>query len=226
MQEDDDYDCHGCTLPPPPCSSCGSGGNGGSGGGEGNHDHQDDIVIPFDTDGIVNSIPWTAEQWAIVATTADEIALIWDSLLGIYVLTWVGVGLAGGLMFEGNPVTGLAGAVAGYIIGEGSVSLSGALFPGNLVASSATVAGAIADAKNGNTSVNGQLSISSNGVNLTANGQIASTTITSTALTTVGWAANVVVLSLPLQIAAVKNDRGEFGSVNLPVNINVSLLDR
>ncbi len=185
-------------------------------------DNNDDIIVPFDTDEIVSTVPGTAEQWSMGASVLDEVALAWDTLLGIYVLTWAGIGLAGGLMFEGNPVTGVAGAVAGYIIGEGSVFMSGALFPGNLVATAATAAGAIADAKSGNTSINGQLSIVSNHINLTANGQIASSTIVSTTLSTLGWAANLVTLSLPLQLAAVENDRGTFGSVNLPVSVNFS----
>ena len=35
MQEDDDYDCHGCTLPQTP-----NGGNGGGSGDNGNNDHE------------------------------------------------------------------------------------------------------------------------------------------------------------------------------------------
>jgi len=208
----------------------GAGGGGGDGHSGGGHHHDNDLeddldggmTIPFDTDEIVNSIPGTSQQWSTIASAADEIALAWDILLGVYVLVWAGIGLGGGLMFEGNPVTGLAGAAAGFIIGEGSVFMSGALFPGNIIASAATVAGSIADAKSGNTSIAGQLSISQNGINLTANGQVASTTVISTALSAVGWPANIVSISLPLQLAAVENDRGTFGSFNLPVDINIT----
>jgi RHS repeat-associated protein len=188
-----------------------------------NFNKDNPLVIPFDTDEMVANIPGTAEQWAQRAAIADEVALAYDLLLGVYVLTWVGVGFTVGLPFEGIvPVSGPAGAAAGYIVGEGSISQSGALWPGNIIAGYATYAGAIADAKSGKTSIEGQLSISPQEISLEAHGQVSSNTLISGALTSVGVAANIVTLSLPLQLAAVENDRGTFGSSSVPVNINVS----
>ena len=186
-------------------------------------DDDDDIVIPFDTDDFAEIIPGTAEQWAEGAKLLDEIALATDTLLGLYVLALAGVGLAGGLTFEGNPVTGLAGAAAGYIIGEGSVAASHALIPGNIIATMSMAAGLMAEMKSGNTSIEGSLSVSSDSVSLAASGQVSSGALTSVGLTAVGWAANLVTLSLPLQAAAVANDRGWFSSINIPVNIDLSL---
>ncbi len=181
------------------------------------------ITMDFDTDKFVAGRDGTSEEWAQRARLVNEAALAYDTLLGLYVLSWAVVGFLIGVPFEGiAPVSGPAGAAAGYIMGEGSISLSGAVWPGNVIAGYATYLGAVADAKSGNTSIKGQISISPRALNLDVHGKISSNTLISGTLTTVGLAANIVTLSLPLQAASVANDRGFFGSTNLPVNISIS----
>ncbi|RMH43810.1 MAG: RHS repeat-associated core domain-containing protein [Gammaproteobacteria bacterium] len=172
-------------------------------------------TITFDTNDIVDQIPGTAEQWGTASLLLDEVALAYDTALGIYVLCWTGIGALGGLTFEGNPVTGAFGAAAGYIIGEGSIYASGALFEGNLISSTATLAGLISDMKNGNTHLQGTISITSDNVRFRVNAQVSSGALTSMALSGIGWGANLVALSLPLQAMAVVNDKGWLPSANM-----------
>jgi hypothetical protein len=216
MDDGDDGGCYPCTQLPDPIPDPDDDDD--------NNPTQpdDDIVYTFDTDDLVEKLPFTVEQWTEGAKVLNEIALAYDTILGIYVLAWTGIGLAGGLTFEGNPVTGAVGAAAGYIIGEGTVAGSNALFPGNIIASLSTTAGLVADMKSGNTSIDGSLSISSHSINLSASGEISSGALRSVVLTGIGWGANIVTLSLPLQAASVANDRGWFPSTSITRNINLS----
>ena len=50
------------------------------------------LTIPIDTEEIANYVPGTAEQWATGAKVLDYVALGYDTLLGLYVLAWTGVG--------------------------------------------------------------------------------------------------------------------------------------
>lgn len=208
-------------------SGSGSGGgdtppNPDGPGGDYSNNQTNNINLPFDTYYLANLIPGTPEQWKTAGDLLDEAALGADAIAGLFVLGVTAIGTGGGFTFGGDPVTGLAGAAAGYVAGETMVGLSGYLNVGNTLATASTLIGTFADTKSGTDRIRGDLQISPGNIHLVGEGQISTGTITSGALTSWGWGTPITTLSLLLQTASVANDRGVFPTWSVPFNFNFS----
>ena len=185
----------------------------------------------FDSRDLFNQIlpNQSPDQLRDFAASADKLALGIDIGAEAGVLTMaLGTGILGGLVgFEGEPVTGPAAFGAGWILGETLVQP--VLQAANFISTVATSASILADAKTGETGIYGDVSASGSNMSLNATVNVSSNTKTSSSLTSVGWAANLTELSLPLQALAVKNDQGKLSSfiTNLypsnSFNLNVSI---
>jgi RHS repeat-associated protein len=177
-----------------------------------------DININIDSQEIANNILGlvnSASQSSInvedlrnFATNADEVALGIDLTAEAVVGGFIAVGVAGGLTFEGNPVTGGAGAAAGWILGETNPVVQGLMFTGNVIATASSAASIFADSLTGATSFQFQFSMSQGQVSMAANMTASSNTMISAFTTAVGWATKIVEVSLLLQSMAVANDHG------------------
>jgi RHS repeat-associated protein len=178
------------------------------------------ISLTYDSQVFVNQyLPFTATQWGNASLFLDRAALGIDVLAALIVLGHVGVGAAGGLTFEGNPVTGGAGAAAGYILGEMNPVVRGLVGLGNGLATFATYAGIVQAEKTGDVRLVASANIGQSGIGLSAQAYISGNTAASVGLTAAGLLAQPVSVSLPLQLLAVMNDEGSFPLPAIDVGI-------
>jgi hypothetical protein len=208
-------DCGGSIFNAGDSDGGGTGSNGG--GGEGNNNDEGTtlptptIGFSYDSQVFANQyVPFTASHWGNVSLFLDRAALGIDVLAALIVLGHIGVGAAGGLTFEGNPVTGAAGAAAGYIVGEMNPAVRGLVGLGNGLATLATYAGLVQAAKTGDVRLVTSASINRSGVGFSAQAHISGNAAASVGLTAAGLIAQPVAVSLPLQLLAVMNDEGSF----------------
>jgi hypothetical protein len=219
-----------CNLPE------GGGGSSGGGGGSGNNDDDrgggalaarkpSTFTIPFDTQDWANLIfpGYAPEQLWRFGTRLDQIALLVDLLAEGVVAVHVGIGAAG-FTFEGTPLSGPAGAGAGWIVGETSPITRGLVAVGNTMASAASFASVLADLKSGESRLYGSMTTSTAEVDLDVHLTFTTRTYVSISTATLGWSAQVVELSLALQSVAVLNDMailpgmrvGDMGGIRIP----------
>jgi hypothetical protein len=113
MQEDDDYNCHGCTLPPP-CNNCGGGGNeddnNNGGGGSSVEDFFSDIAYFADNVGAV-----TSDIEFIVVDTISVIVIVGGCSTGAGCLPALGYALAIDIGVSAFSPLGLVENVAGGV---------------------------------------------------------------------------------------------------------------
>jgi len=162
----------------------------------------------FDTKYITEVIPFTPDELRKAATQIDHFALGVDGLAEAIVLGHVGIGTAGGLTFEGNPVTGAIGAGAGWILGETNPVVQGLVTTGNVAATVASTSSILADVKSGDSRLQFQVSQSETQLTLKGNASVSSNSLASGYLTTLGWATRIVEGSLIVQGTAVAFDHG------------------
>ncbi len=123
----------------------------------------------------------------------DHFALAVDTFAETIVLGYVGMGIFGGTIFEGNPVSGIpSGAGAGWIIAEFNPFVQNLITLGNTSASAASLLSIAADVKTGDSRLQFQVSQSTNNIILKGNACISSNSFASGYLTTLGWLTRVV----------------------------------
>ena len=101
---------------------------------------------------------------------------------------------------------GVAGAGAGWIIGETNPITQGLVQAGNYTAAAATAMGIAADAKSGSLRMMGSIVEIDGKKNLVYYGAMPSSTGLSMTTTSAGFAARVVELSILLQVVAIKRN--------------------
>ena len=166
------------------------------------------LQIIIDTQQIAQRIPFSSRTWAQVATALDLFAWITDVLATGFVVTGTVLGFTGGTVVEEKPIPGgtIAGALAGWWMAE--LSVRPLLLTGNILASFATGATIISEAKEGETALQMVLSLNSAGVSYEYRLSIGPGTQVAVATTTLGWLAPEAFTSLLYQSIALASDIG------------------
>ena len=153
------------------------------------------------------------------ATKVDELSLGTDFAAEGIVGGFTAIGAAGGLTFEGNPVTGTVGAGAGWILGETNPVTRGLMLVGNMASTVSMISGVGADIKSGDTRLDVNLSSTNNGMIIQGNMTVSSNSVISVVATYAGFVSQPVEMSMGFQSIAVANDRGVFPSISFSVPI-------
>ncbi|MCS7252241.1 MAG: hypothetical protein NZ572_07435, partial [Thermoflexus sp.] len=166
------------------------------------------IQIIIDTQQIAQRIPLSSQTWAQVGTTLDFIAWLTDVWAAGTVAAGTVLGFTGGAIVEGKPIPGgtLAGALAGLWLTE--LSVRPLLLTGNVLATFATGATIISEAKEEKTRLQMTLTLDSGGLSYEYQLIVGSGSQIAIAMTTLGWLAPEAFTSLLYQSVALGSDVG------------------
>lgn len=148
----------------------------------------------FDSQDIADSLPFTHQEYADAATALDGGALASDIAAEAFVVTLTAVGALGASV-EGTPVAGPAGAYVGYWTTQ--IAVRPVMVMGNILATLATVATTVSEAKTGTNRLQLEASIGQDGLTVDANLSVGPSTQIAATLTGLGWIAPLTDL-LPL----------------------------
>jgi hypothetical protein len=166
------------------------------------------IQIIIDTQQIAQRIPFSSRTWAQVATTLDLSAWITDVLASGFVAAGTVLGFVGGAVVEGKPIPGgtIAGALTGLWMTE--VNVQPLIRVGNLLATGASFATLISEAKTGETRLQASLILSPEEFSLNYQAKIGPGSQVAVVTTTAGWLVWEAFSSLTLQSIALASDLG------------------
>ena len=174
------------------------------------------VLWKFDSQPLADNLLGTRQDWASAAMALDGAAEATDIAGEGMVVAATVAGFFGGTV-EGTPVLGAAGAAAGWWMGQ--IAVRPAIFAGNILATAATAATAVADAKSGSNRLQAELNVSQGNVTASSDLSIGSATQLSVVTTGIGWLAPLQEMSLALQTVAVASDVGAvstpWGSLNI-----------
>ncbi len=180
--------------------------------GNGNPDAVKEELVLFDTQAAANAfldlINFTPDGFTTLATEIDVLVWVGDTVLLVSVQT---IAITAGIVATANatPLAGMAAYIAA--LAEAELNSIIPLGVGNVLATTATGIGGIADIANGNTRFYVSIDSSQSGYNLNVNAKLSGSLSNSVAITGTGWIplAPPVELSWGLQTAAVANDLGK-----------------
>lgn len=140
----------------------------------------------------------------------DGAALASDAAAVVFVWTMAAIG-AVGTSVEGTPVVGPAGAYAGWWMGQ--IAVRPMIIAGNWLATFATAATAVSEAKTGANRVQAEVSLSvQSGVQAEMHATMGPGTQVASVLTGLGWLAPLAEPSIVLQAAAIAADLGWYST--------------
>ncbi len=166
------------------------------------------LQIIIDTQQIAQRIPFSSRTWAQVATALDLSAWITDVLATGFVVTGTVLGFVGGAVVEGKLIPGgtIASALAGLWMAE--VNVQPLIRVGNLLATGASFATLISEAKTGETHLQVSLILSPEEFSLSYQARIGPGSQVAMTITTAGWLVWEAFSSLTLQSIALASDLG------------------
>jgi len=166
------------------------------------------IQIIIDTQQIAQRIPFSSRTWTQIATTLDLLAWITDVLASGFVVTGTVLGFVGGAVVEEKPIPGgtIAGALTGLWMTE--VNVQPLIRVGNLLATGASFATLISEAKTGETRLQASLILSPEEFSLNYQAKIGPGSQVAVVTTTAGWLVWEAFSSLTLQSIALASDLG------------------
>ena len=166
------------------------------------------IQIIIDTHQIVQRIPFSSRTWAQVTTTLDLFAWTTDVFASGFVAAGTVLGFVGGVVVEEKPIPGgtIAAALAALWMTE--VNVQPLIRVGNLLATGASFATLISEAKTGETRLQASLILSPEEFSLNYQAKIGPSSQVAVVTTTAGWLVWEAFSSLTLQSIALASDLG------------------
>ena len=164
------------------------------------------IQIIIDTHQIVQRIPFSSRTWAQVTTTLDLFAWTTDVFASGFVAAGTVLGFVGGVVVEEKPIPGgtIAAALAALWMTE--VNVQPLIRVGNLLATGASFATLISEAKTGETRLQASLILSPEEFSLNYQAKIGPSSQVAVVTTTAGWLVWEAFSSLTLQSIALASD--------------------